>query len=296
MKTIRVVIFLLVIGLSNVATIKGQGLSAEATRFKTNLLTFMREEGYLPNVSSDGTRINFKNEGESYWIDLAGSMPVQVTMHIEGFTNKDANVMAILLACNDVNRDNYYVKAYVSTYDSEGSTGLSIEFPCHTAEEFRYVFKECIRSLAASKKDIQEKYDKYNSEMAETNAKKTPISISHVAIGITDGNNKTIAEYGNKLYSSQTKYLTPRIMAFAESAGTYDIYCKLYTPSGTLSTGSTSPNGYSWKYSLKMHQGNGTYLLSGWGSDKYGNWPIGDYVMELYYDGILLITKKFTIY
>lgn len=296
MKTIRVVIFLFIICLSNVATIKGQGLSAEATRFKTNLLTFMREEGYIPNVSSDGTRINFKNEGESYWIDLAGSMPVKVTMHIEGFTNKDANVMAILLACNEVNRDNYYVKAYVSDYGSEGSTGISIEFPCHTAEEFRYVFKECVRSLASSKKDIAEKYDKHNSDLSEASTKRSPISISHVDIGITDENDKTITEYGNKLYYSWTKYLKPRVMAYAETAGTYDIYCKLYTPNGNLSTGSTSPNGYSWKYSLKMHQGNGTYVLSGWGGSKYGHWPKGDYVMELYYDGILLTTKKFTIY
>lgn len=296
MKTIRVVIFLFIICLSNVATIKGQGLSAEATRFKTNLLTFMREEGYFPNVSSDGTRINFKNEGKSYWIDLAGSMPIKVTMHIEGFTNKDANVLAILLACNDVNRDQYYVKAYVSDYGAEGSTSISIEFPCHTAEEFRYVFKECIRSLATAEKTIQEKYDKHKSDLGDSNVRKSPISISNVDIGITDENNKIVTQYGNKLYSSLTKYLSPRIMASAETAGTYDIYCKIYTPSGNLSTGSTSPSGYSWKYSLQMHQGNGTYVLSGWGSDKYGHWSSGNYVMEFYYDGILLVTKKFTIY
>lgn len=253
--------------------------------FRDDIHKFLKEEGIPARVDGEGS-LCFEYEGNNYWINIIGEKPFYVQFVREGFDAGNVNKVAVLQAINEVN---VKVRAVKCCYYEDEVT-ICVESYCHISEDFKYVFYKYLNVLNFSYVEVEKQYNSFDRLAS------SPISISHVAIGITDGNNKTIAEYGNKLYSSQTKYLTPRIMAFAESAGTYDIYCKLYTPSGTLSTGSTSPNGYSWKYSLKMHQGNGTYLLSGWGSDKYGNWPKGDYVMELYYDGILLTTKKFTIY
>ncbi len=292
MKCIKVLLLMFVCCLSNNTTL-GQNLSTEASRFKSNLLSFIREEGYIPTESNEGKTINFKKEGENYWIDLAGSMPVQVTIHIGGFGNKDANALAILLACNEVNRDKYYVKAFVDKFDEEGSINISIEMPCHTAEEFRYVFNDCIRALASAKISIQEAYNKNQAELEESNK---PFEVTGCAVGIEDKNGKTVTPFGETLYSYKTKYLKPQLTIKSEVSGNYTIYYKLYTPDGTISTGTSSPTGYSTSSSIYVSLGTKTYNLSGWGSDTSGNWKAGEYKYEFYCNGANLGYYIFKIY
>ncbi len=186
MKTIKIISFFLSMVFCANVFAQTQGLSSEANRFKTNLMSFLREEGYVPSVSNEGKTVNFKREGENYWIDLSGSMPVQITMHIGGFGNKDANVLAILLACNEVNRDKYYVKAYVDDFGEEGSTNISIEMPCHTAEEFRYVFNDCVRALSSAKTSVQEAYSKHNEDLGKSNTSTN--YVSYPKYSTTSGN------------------------------------------------------------------------------------------------------------
>lgn len=270
-----------------------QGLSAEASRFKTNLISFLREEGYVPTVSNDGKTVNFKREGENYWIDLSGAMPVQVTMHIGGFGNKDANTLAILLACNEVNRDKYYVKTYVDDFGENGSTIISIEIPCHTAEEFRYVFNDCVRALASAKNDVQDAYNKNKMELEDSNK---PFSINSCSVANQDNNSSVITNYGNTIYSYNTKYLIPKINITCEKAGTYTIYYKLYLPNGTLSTGTNSPTGYTTSKSLYIYSGTRDYELIGWGGNDSGHWKAGTYKYEFYCNGVNLGYYNFSIH
>lgn len=293
MKRIKSVILLVLLqGMFSFAFAQTQDLSTNAQKFKTNLLSFLREEGYAPTVDNGGKTVNFKREGDNYWIDLSGSMPVQVTMHIGGFGNKDANVLAILLACNEVNRDKYYVKAYVDDFGEDGSTNISIEMPCHTAEEFRYVFTDCVRALASAKKSVQESYNKNQEELDESNK---PFKITSCAIGNEDKNGKVITAFGNTIYSYNTKYLKPQLTIQSEKSGNYTIYYKLFTPNGTLSTGTSSPSGYSSSSSIYIYSGTRTYTLSGWGSDTAGNWKAGNYKYEFFCNGVSLGYYEFTI-
>ena len=269
-----------------------QDLSSNAQKFKTNLLSFLREEGYVPTIDNNGKTVNFKREGENYWIELSGSMPVQVTMHISGFANKDANVLAILLACNDVNRDKYYVKAYVDNFGDDGSTNIAIEMPCHTAEEFRYVFNDCVTSLASAKNDVQEAYNKNQMELDNSNK---PFSINSCSVANQDNNCKIITNYGNTIYSYNTKYLIPKVNITCEKAGTYTIYYKLYLPDGTLSTGTNSPSGYSTSKSLYIYSGTRDYELIGWGGNDSGHWKAGTYKYEFYCNDVNLGYYNFTI-
>ena len=292
MKTIRFLFTLTLLCTTMVAGAQSQELSSNAQKFKTNLLSFLREEGYVPTIDNNGKTVNFKREGENYWIDLSGSMPVQVTMHISGFANKDANVLAILLACNDVNRDKYYVKAYVDNFGDDGSTNIAIEMPCHTAEEFRYVFNDCVKSLASARNDIQEAYNKNQLELDNSNK---PFSINSCSVANQDKNCNIITNYGNTIYSYTTKYLIPKVNITCEKAGNYTIYYKLYLPNGTLSTGTNSPSGYSTSKSLYIYSGTRDYELIGWGADNAGNWKSGTYKYEFYCNDVYLGFYNFTI-
>ena len=268
-------------------------MSQAARSFKTNLMSFLREEGYTPTTeSSNSNTINFKREGEAYWITLSGSRPVQVTMHINGFTNKDANGLALLIACNEVNKELYYVKAYVDDFGDEGSTNIAIEIPAHTAEDFRYVFTDCAKALAQARNNIQDSYNKNKESLDESNQ---PFKVTGCSVGNEDKKGKIITDFGNTIYSYNTRYLKPQLTIQSEKSGTYTIYYKLYTPNGTLSTGTSSPSGYSTSSTINIKAGTYTYKLSGWGADTAGNWKAGNYKYEFYCNGAGLGYYEFTI-
>lgn len=293
MKHLKALLVLLMLQFSCLASYaQSTELSNAARQFRTSILSFLREEGFTPTTSNDGKTVNFKREGQEYWITLSGSMPVQVNMHIEGFGHKDANLLAILIACNEVNKEKYYVKAYVDDFGDNGSTNLAIEIPCHTAEDFKYVFFDCVRSLAVSRTQLQEEYNQAQESLNESNK---PFEIISCSVANVDKNNKVLTNYGNTIYSYSSRYLKPRIEIKNDKYGKYTIYYKLYTPDGTLSTGTSSPKGYSTSGELTVYSGTQTYELPGWGSDTSGHWKAGDYRYEFYCNGASLGYYNFTI-
>ena len=254
MKIIKTLILLFLIqGIYSNTFAQSQDLSANAQKFKTNLLSFLREEGYVPTVDNNGKTVNFKREGENYWIDLSGSMPVQITMHIGGFGNKEANVLAILLACNEVNRDKYYVKAYVDDFGEEGSTNITIEMPCHTAEEFRYVFNDCVRALSSAKPSVQEAYSKHNEDLGNSNTSTNYVSYPKYSttsgntsckiVGVDCGTQETKVyfEYTNKYSSGGWCSIDPQTYISTQSGAQY----KLIRAEGIPK----SPKQYTFNYS-----------------------------------------------
>lgn len=268
-------------------------MSEAARSFKTNLMSFLREEGYTPTTESGNSNtINFKREGEAYWINLSGSRPVRITMHINGFTNKDANRLALLIACNEVNKELYYVKAYVDDFGDDGSTNIAIEIPAHTAEDFRYVFADCAKALAQARNNIQDSYNKNKESLDESNK---PFKVTECSVGNGDYNGKIITDFGNTIYSYNTRYLQPQLTIQSEKSGSYTIYYKLYKPDGTLSTGTNSPSGYSTSDTINVKAGTYTYKLRGWGSNTAGHWKAGNYKFEFYCDGVKLGYYEFTI-
>lgn len=270
-----------------------QEMSQAARSFKTNLMSFLREEGYTPTTESGNSNtINFKREGEAYWITLSGSRPVQVTMHINGFTNKDADGLALLIACNEVNKTLYYVKAYVDNFNDNGNTNIAIEIPAHTAEDFRYVFADCVRTLAQARNTIQDSYAKSKESLDESNQ---PFKVTACAVGNTDKNGNVLTNYGNTIYSYSTRYLRPQLTISCDKPGTYKIYTKFYTPGGILSTGTGSPSGFTNSTELYISNGTKTYTLSGWGGDTSGFWKSGNYKYDFFCNGVNLGFYEFSI-
>lgn len=125
-----------------------------------------------------------------------------------------------------------------------------------------------------------------------------PIVITDIQVGNTYSNGTFETPYGGTIYSSYSMYLKPRISYVGLDGGVLKtLYVKLFTPSGTMSTGNSSPYGYSFSSDIYISSGSGnTCELSGWGGPTKGHWSKGTYRIEVWSGGNCLKTKSFTIY
>ena len=108
-----------------------------------------------------------------------------------------------------------------------------------------------------------------------------------------------LTPYGEKLYASQMRFLHPKIYYDAKCAENNEVtlYSKIIKPDGSLSKGTSSPNGYttSMKFTISPGQ-NKTLLFMGWGSENGGTYKPGTYRYELWYQGKKIYATSFTIY
>lgn len=123
-----------------------------------------------------------------------------------------------------------------------------------------------------------------------------PFVITSVEVRNIDYNGNAITDFGKTIYSYQTKYLQPKLNITVNTSGTYTIYTKLYRPNGTMSSGSSSPAGYSFSDTQKLYSSTTGWRLSGWGGNTAGHWSAGQYRWEFWYNGEKIGEKSFTIY
>ncbi len=140
-----------------------EDISFAAKNFRSNIQTFLREEGFSPTIDDEGS-LCFKKEGVPFWIDIIGDKPFYVTFHREGIGTKDADVVNILKAINEVNTNIRAIKCcYINDY-----VALSIESYCYIAEDFRYVFYNYLNILEAANDAVKEAYAKYDNNSSST--------------------------------------------------------------------------------------------------------------------------------
>ena len=261
-------------------------LEPEQKKFRDSVVQFLKEEGFSPNIDEDGD-VAFKKEGELHWISVGTGNPIYLEFHRSGYKleNEDRNVL--LKAVNYGNLKIPTAKAILS----ETSVNFVVELFCHSVEEFKFIFYKCMKSLENMENIVTEYYNENKSGSVST----APFNYSSADVANVDKDGNIITSYGQTIYDYKTRYLKPRITVNVSQAGTYNIYVKMYTPSGNLSTGSTSPAGYSYYTAVSMTTGTHSYALDGWGSNTDGNWRAGTYRFEFYYTGSLLGTKYFTV-
>lgn len=154
-------------------------------------------------------------------------------------------------------------------------------------------------SLKLSLERNDELSDKlYEQESKFYSIKNTfPINITNIEIGNVYYDGSIETNYGSTIYSSSTMYLKPRITYTGINTGSsINLKIKWYTPNGTLSTGDSSPSGFSQQESLYVYSGSNTKTLRGWGNKTKGNWGKGTYRIEIWYENVCLKAKTFTIY
>lgn len=155
-------------------------------------------------------------------------------------------------------------------------------------------------SLRSEVSSIRQERDNAKSELSSLKSKVSgayPMIITNIQIANVTYDGDVLTNYGNTIYSSGTMYLKPRIEYTGLASGSKTLKVKLYTPNGTISTGTSSPSGFSYTESMYVNSGdNNTYSLGGWGSSTKGHWRSGTYRIEIWYENTCLKAKTFTIY
>lgn len=159
-------------------------------------------------------------------------------------------------------------------------------------EKYDQQLEEVSNELRIVKQQLAEK-ESLLSSIANNNI---PLIITDIQIGNTYYNGNLETNYGSTIYSRNTMYLTPRIKYMGLVSGNKTLKVKWYNPSGTLSTGTSSTNGYSQSDSYYVSKGQNTLTLRGWGNETKGHWGSGTYKIEIWYENKCLSSKSFTIY
>lgn len=107
-----------------------------------------------------------------------------------------------------------------------------------------------------------------------------------------------------KMVSSLTqansiKYLTPVIKYDGmgeETVSGIEIFVKIIQPDGSLSSGTSSPSGYTYSSKISVHPlPDQEQQLSGWGTANGGYYSPGIYKIELWYKGTMIFSRDFTL-
>lgn len=106
-----------------------------------------------------------------------------------------------------------------------------------------------------------------------------------------DGN--ILSDYGSTLYSDDMRYLSCRVDYNGLSSSiTKYVYIKIYNPDGSLKTGDSSPEGYSYRQEITFNSGNNSAWVGSWGNNSQSSYVEGTYRYEIWIDG----KKVYTAY
>lgn len=166
--------------------------------------------------------------------------------------------------------------------------------------------KTTISSLQSTNSSLQNQLSSLRQEknQAEQNLQSLrskvgssyPLIISDIQIANTYANGSIETDYGQTIYSSRSMYLTPKISYEGITPGNVTLDIKLIRPNGQLSSGTSSPSGYSYSSPAWIYNGSNTTTIGGWGNSSKGNWPSGTYRFEVWFRNTCLKSKTFTIY
>lgn len=265
--------------------------NAEQLALQADLLNFLKEEGYMPEIDSDGD-IAFKIEGKQFYMIIS---------------KKDDNPMFVIL-CRMFNYPDEYSKETFILATKELHLYKSIKVTCldnyyrvgtevytRDAEHIKGIFYKSIEIINSAISDIIEECEAVKSNSI-TSISEIPFIITDIKVANTDQDGDIIQDYGSTIYDYKTKYLTPKMKVKPyKTSGTYTVYVKLYK-NGTLSTGSSSPQGYSYSSTITISGSEmQEFKLSGWGSNTAGHWSTGEYRFEVWYGNYCIGSKSFSI-
>lgn len=142
----------------SIFSIQAADLTPGQTMFRSNIIQFLKEEGFSPTIDEEDNSVNFKKEGNLHWISIADSNPFYIEFHRSGFNCNDANRNIVVAAVNEGNRKVRCAKAMLN----ESSISFAIEMYCHSPEEFRYVFYKCLKELETIKTTVSDYYKEHS--------------------------------------------------------------------------------------------------------------------------------------
>ncbi|MDE7153575.1 MAG: hypothetical protein K2O00_03910 [Muribaculaceae bacterium] len=124
-----------------------------------------------------------------------------------------------------------------------------------------------------------------------------PLIISDIEIANVTYDNDIISDYGSSIYSTQARYLRPKLKYYGMVNGSRMLKTKWIRPDGSVISGTSSPSGFSQAENYTIYEGpNQSLEMGGWGWNDPGNWTNGTYRIEIWYGNTCLKSKTFEVY
>ena len=122
-------------------------------RLRSDITQFLREEGFMPEIDSDGD-IKFKKEGGTYYIsiDYKDDSPMYLVMYRQYLYSESGLFVKrnILKASNELN---FYKGVKILCFESNYS--FRAEMYLVNAEHFKYTFYKLLSQLASIEDDLE---------------------------------------------------------------------------------------------------------------------------------------------
>lgn len=287
----RVLLFMLCL-MATILAYAQKDLSSNQLKLRTEIVNFLKEEGFAPEIDNDGD-IKFKRQGNTCYviIDEKNTSPMYIRLErycpiSESYSEVTARLAAELLT----HRFKAIKCNYITSSKQYRVTGPMF---VRSAEPFKEVFYQLCSSMDDLIDEVEEALDE---EVAKQNGGGLPLSISKIEIGNVYNDGTIETEYGATIYDDNTMYLKPRITYTGNKSGNVSLKVKFFTADGDLSTSSNSPIGFSYEKSVSLEKGSGkTIVLSGWGGEDKGHWKAGTYRIEIWYENTCLKKQEFLV-
>lgn len=129
-------------------------LSGAALTMRSNILSYLRSEGYLPEIDSDGD-IKFKKEGHVYYVSLdnySGMVYVD-TFHMMDI--EDSSILKVRIAADKAQSAYKFIKC-----DIDGNVlFFKVSLPIKTINDYKDMFDNILRVISLAKEKCIEEYN-----------------------------------------------------------------------------------------------------------------------------------------
>jgi hypothetical protein len=261
----------------------------EQLDLRTDVFNFLKVEGYMPEIDSDGD-IKFKSQGQEMYFSVSESNtnPMHVILFMYFSKPSGYSEECILKAGSELNKQK---GAKVVFFDD--SFMITSEMFVRHSEAVLEAFYSMMENIEEVKDNFIDYCDTYNSTPVAS-ISEIPFIITKFEVANVDYNNNIIQDYGVTIWDNKSQYLKPRITVKPLSgADTYTITIKLYQ-NNKLYTGKSTDYTYTNDISVSGQSGQ-VISLTGWGSSTSGFWPAGNYRFEIWYGDYCLGSKSFKV-
>lgn len=123
------------------------------------------------------------------------------------------------------------------------------------------------------------------------------ITINDITFGSSDANNNMLVNFGDSLYEGGIMYLTPQISYKGLYSNNQNVtfFYRIFKADGSLSSGSSSPKGFTTNSSVTIKPGLNKVALAGWGNSKGTVYKAGIHTFELWLDGEKIYETTFNV-
>lgn len=264
--------------------------SDEQLALRNEISNFLKEEGFMPEIDSDGD-IKFKFEGRSYYasISTVDENPMYVSLFIPFNNPDDYSADVVLMATKSLNK---YKGVKVVCYDD--SFKISAELYLRDADLFKESFYKLMSQIDNVREDFMDECKNVGNVTASIS--EIPFIITKMEVANVSSDGTIIQDYDKTIYDFKTQYLKPRITIKPyKTSGSYTVYVKLYKDN-VLETNNSSPENYTYSTSVSINGSESQVLyLSGYGSKKSGTWGTGTYRYEVWINDYCIGSKIFKV-